>query len=205
MVDTVLMFEGEKHLNWQNSPDNEKPVWVGFRTWDLWNEWRRIAACSHLCYFAQPQRRWSERRSHWFYAGRGTVRSWLKFSRLSPKPVIPHPSVRDRIDARRLSMLIAVLEKRGGFRLNNQDVFLNITGGLKVEDPAVDLAVCISLISSLENRTIPSHVFAAEVGLGWRSQGCEPDRKQACRGRASGIQNDVYFFLQFLQNFYWKI
>lgn len=70
-------------------------------------------------------------------------------------------------DARRLSMLLAVLEKRGGFRLGNQDVFLNIAGGLKVEDPAIDLAVCISLISSLENRVIPASVcFSGEVGLG---------------------------------------
>jgi hypothetical protein len=59
------------------------------------------------------------------------------------------------------------VEKRGGFRLGNQDVFLNIAGGLKVEDPALDLAACISVISSLENRIIPADVcFAAEVGLG---------------------------------------
>jgi DNA repair protein RadA/Sms len=70
-------------------------------------------------------------------------------------------------DPRRLSMLLAVLEKRGGFRLGNQDVFLNIAGGLKVEDPALDLAVCVSLISSLENRQISSNVcFIGEVGLG---------------------------------------
>jgi DNA repair protein RadA/Sms len=70
-------------------------------------------------------------------------------------------------DARRLSMLLAVLEKKGGFRFNNQDVFLNIAGGLRVEDPAIDLAVCISLISSLENKAIPPSVcFSGEVGLG---------------------------------------
>lgn len=70
-------------------------------------------------------------------------------------------------DGKRLSMLLAVLEKRGGFRLGNQDVFLNIAGGLKVEDPALDLAVCISIISSMENRILPPDVcFAGEVGLG---------------------------------------
>jgi len=70
-------------------------------------------------------------------------------------------------DGKRLSMLLAVLEKRGGFRLGNQDVFLNIAGGIKVEDPALDLAVCISVISSLENRILPADVcFAGEVGLG---------------------------------------
>lgn len=70
-------------------------------------------------------------------------------------------------DAKRLNMLLAVLEKRGGFRLGAQDVFLNIAGGLKVEDPAIDLAVCASLVSSYEDIAIPASVcFAAEVGLG---------------------------------------
>lgn len=70
-------------------------------------------------------------------------------------------------DAKRLNMLLAVLEKRGGFRLGSQDVFLNIAGGLRVEDPAIDLAVCCSVASSYEDAPISSKVcFAAEVGLG---------------------------------------
>jgi DNA repair protein RadA/Sms len=70
-------------------------------------------------------------------------------------------------DAKRLNMLLAVLEKRGGYRLGVQDVFLNIAGGLKVEDPGIDLAVCASIISSYEDISIPHTIcFAAEVGLG---------------------------------------
>lgn len=70
-------------------------------------------------------------------------------------------------DAKRLNMLLAVLEKRGGFRLGQQDVFLNIAGGIRVEDPAIDLAVAVSIISSYEDMAIPHSVcFAAEVGLG---------------------------------------
>ncbi|MFT4032989.1 MAG: DNA repair protein RadA [Siphonobacter sp.] len=70
-------------------------------------------------------------------------------------------------DAKRLNMLLAVLEKRGGFRIGAQDVFLNIAGGLKVEDPAIDLAVCASIVSSYEDVPVSSSVcFAAEVGLG---------------------------------------
>jgi DNA repair protein RadA/Sms len=64
-------------------------------------------------------------------------------------------------------MLLAVLEKRGGYRLGVQDVFLNITGGLRIEDPAIDLAVCASIISSYEDVAINGNIcFAAEVGLG---------------------------------------
>ncbi len=70
-------------------------------------------------------------------------------------------------DSKRLSMLLAVLEKRAGFRMGNQDVFLNIAGGLKVEDPALDLAVCVSLVSSFEDKLIPADMcFAGEIGLG---------------------------------------
>lgn len=70
-------------------------------------------------------------------------------------------------DSKRLNMLLAVLEKRGGMRLGQQDVFLNVAGGLKVDDPALDLAVCASLISSYEDTAIPDSLcFAGEVGLG---------------------------------------
>ena len=70
-------------------------------------------------------------------------------------------------DAKRLNMLLAVLEKRVGYRLGVQDVFLNIAGGLKVEDPAIDLAVCASLVSSFLDAPLSGRIcFAAEVGLG---------------------------------------
>lgn len=69
-------------------------------------------------------------------------------------------------DLRRLSMLLAVLEKRGGLGFGQHDVFLNIAGGIRVDDPAIDLAIVSSLISSLEDIAIPSNVaFAGEVGL----------------------------------------
>jgi DNA repair protein RadA/Sms len=70
-------------------------------------------------------------------------------------------------DAKRLNMLLAVLEKKGGMRLGQQDVFLNVAGGLKVDDPSLDLAVCASLISSYEDTAVPSDLcFAGEIGLG---------------------------------------
>ena len=69
-------------------------------------------------------------------------------------------------DLRRLQLLLAVLEKRGGFQFGMKDVFLNIAGGMKVEDPSIDLAVLSALLSSYEDTTIPSNIcFAGEVGL----------------------------------------
>lgn len=69
-------------------------------------------------------------------------------------------------DTRRLNMLLAVLEKRAGFRLSMKDVFLNIAGGLRVDDPAIDLAVVAAILSSNEDIEISNrYAFAAEVGL----------------------------------------
>ncbi|MET1056501.1 MAG: DNA repair protein RadA [Pedobacter sp.] len=69
-------------------------------------------------------------------------------------------------DTRRMNMLLAVLEKRCGFRLSTRDVFLNLAGGIKVEDPAIDLAILAAIISSHEDIFISSKIcFAAEVGL----------------------------------------
>lgn len=69
-------------------------------------------------------------------------------------------------NAKRLNMLLAVLEKRAGFRLGAKDVFLNITGGISVDDPAIDLAVVAAILSSNEDEALPKdYCFAAEVGL----------------------------------------
>ncbi len=69
-------------------------------------------------------------------------------------------------NAKRLNMLLAVLEKRAGFRLGAKDVFLNVTGGISVDDPAIDLAVIAAILSSNEDIYIEKDIcFAAEVGL----------------------------------------
>ncbi|GHT69103.1 DNA repair protein RadA [Bacteroidia bacterium] len=69
-------------------------------------------------------------------------------------------------DARRLNMLLAILEKRAGFRLASKDVFLNIAGGLRVNDPAIDLAVATAVLSSSLDLPVPLNCcFSAELGL----------------------------------------
>ncbi|HNA59075.1 MAG TPA: DNA repair protein RadA, partial [Chitinophagales bacterium] len=75
-------------------------------------------------------------------------------------------------DLRRLNMLLAVLEKRGGFAYGNKDVFLNIAGGLRVEDPAIDLSIACALLSSLTDMALPLNMcFAAEIGLSGELRG----------------------------------
>ncbi len=69
-------------------------------------------------------------------------------------------------DLRRLNMLLAVLEKRCGFRLGQQDVFVNLAGGMRLEDPALDLSLCAAIMSSFYNQPLPTKcVFSAEIGL----------------------------------------
>ncbi len=70
------------------------------------------------------------------------------------------------LDARRLQLLLAVLEKRGGFHFGVKDVFVNIAGGLRIEDPSTDLAIICALLSSYEDAPLsPNICFAGEVGL----------------------------------------
>jgi len=75
--------------------------------------------------------------------------------------------VSNGFDQKRLSILLAVIEKRGGYKISANNVFLNMTGGVRIDEPAIDLAVCCSIISSLLDRPIDSStVIIGEVGLG---------------------------------------
>lgn len=70
------------------------------------------------------------------------------------------------LDLRRLQLLLAVLEKRGGFHFGTKDVFVNIAGGLKIEDPSIELAVVCALLSSFEDKALPSNIcLVGEIGL----------------------------------------
>ena len=76
------------------------------------------------------------------------------------------------VDANRVSLLVAVMEKRMGIHLNNQDIFLNIAGGMRVEEPAGDLGVVASIASNFRDKAIdPEMVVFGEVGLGGEVRG----------------------------------
>ena len=70
------------------------------------------------------------------------------------------------LDSKRLNMLLAVLEKRGGLKLNQKDIFISVTGGIKINDPAIDLAIICAVLSSNFDFPIPQKTcFIGEVGL----------------------------------------
>ncbi len=99
-------------------------------------------------------------------------------------------------NAKRLNMLLAVLEKRAGFRLGAKDVFLNITGGITVDDPAIDLAVVASILSSNEDIALPSdYCFAAEVGLSGEIRPVQRVEQRILHFRSSKIRFLDHFYI----------
>lgn len=95
-------------------------------------------------------------------------------------------------DQRRLSLLIAVLEKRGGLHFGDQDVYLNVAGGLKITDPAADLAVISALSSSLKDVVVDRHtVFIGEVGLGGEIRNVSYLEQRIREAGKMGIQRAV--------------
>ncbi|MGE5353271.1 MAG: DNA repair protein RadA [Acidobacteriota bacterium] len=95
-------------------------------------------------------------------------------------------------DYRRLSILLAVLEKRAGLRLSAANVFLNMAGGVKIDEPAVDLAVCCSIASSLLERNVDSnYVMIGEVGLGGEIRSISHIDKRIQEAEKLGFSNII--------------
>jgi len=168
MVDTVLQFEGDRHTTYRilRTLKNRFGSTAELGIYEmLASGLREVSNPSEILI--------SERAEHFSGIAIGaTVEGNRPLlievqSLVSPATYGTPQRSTTGFDAKRLNMLLAVLEKRGGYRLGVQDVFLNIAGGLKVEDPALDLAVCMALISSFDDLIVPkSASFAAEVGLG---------------------------------------
>ncbi|MCB0729686.1 MAG: DNA repair protein RadA [Ignavibacteriae bacterium] len=95
-------------------------------------------------------------------------------------------------DYRRLSILLAVLEKRAGLRLSAHNVFLNIAGGIKIDEPAIDLAVCTAVASSLKNQSTKSnYVVLGEVGLGGEIRSVGHIEKRIQEAEKLGFNNVI--------------
>lgn len=168
MVDTVLQFEGDRHLMYRilRTTKNRFGSTSELGIYEMnGNGLREVSNPSEILI------------SHREGALSGvTIGSLLEGNRplmieiqslVSPTSYGMPQRSSTGFDTKRLQMLLAVLERRGGYKLGQQDVFLNIAGGLKVEDPGIDLAVCMSLISSYEDIPLSQNIcFAGEVGLG---------------------------------------
>ncbi|MEM7372370.1 MAG: DNA repair protein RadA [Bacteroidota bacterium] len=167
MVDTVLTFEGDRHNSYRivRTSKNRFGSTLELGIYEMLNNGLREVSNPSEIFLSNGEEDFS---GVTIAATMEGMRPLLIETQALVSPMAYGTAQRSAtgFDLRRLNMLLAVLEKRCGFKLGVKDVFINITGGLKVEDPALDLALVCAVISSLHDLVIPPQtVFAAEIGL----------------------------------------
>ena len=179
MVDTVLQFEGDRHYAYRilRTLKNRFGSTAELGIYEMTNEGMRGVINPSELLITQKE----EQLSGIAIAAslEGLRPLLIEVQALVTQSVYGTPQrTVSGFDGRRLQLLLAVLEKRGGFHFGVKDVFLNIAGGLKVEDPSIDLAVLCALLSSYEDVPLSSTIcFAGEVGLSgeiWAVNRIEP-------------------------------
>jgi DNA repair protein RadA/Sms len=167
MVDTVLQFEGDRHYAYRilRTLKNRFGSTAELGIYEMTGEGMRIVANPSEILITQREEHLSG--SAIAATVEGMRPLLIEVQALVTQSVYGTPQrTVSGFDLRRLQLLLAVLEKRGGFLFGTKDVFVNIAGGLKVEDPSIDLAVIIALLSSYEDIPVPHNIcFAGEIGL----------------------------------------
>ncbi len=167
MVDTVLQFEGDRHYTYRllRTVKNRFGSTAELGIYEMMGNGMRPVQNPSELLISQKEEQLSGT------AVAATVEGMrpllIEVQALVTQSVYGTPQrTTSGFDLRRLQLLLAVLEKRGGFHFGMKDVFLNIAGGLKVEDPSIDLAIVCALLSSYDDTPIAQHIcFAGEVGL----------------------------------------
>jgi DNA repair protein RadA/Sms len=168
MVDTVLQFEGDRHLAYRilRTTKNRFGSTSEIGIYEMLGSGLREVSNPSEILISQKDGQLSGATIGATIEGNRPLLIEIQ-SLVSPASYGTPQRTPTGFDQKRLNMLLAVLEKRCGFRMGTQDVFVNMAGGIKVEDPAIDLALCVSLISSMEEIPVSDKVcFAAEIGLG---------------------------------------
>ncbi len=167
MVDTVLQFEGDRHYAYRilRTLKNRFGSTAELGIYEMTGDGMRVVSNPSEILIAQREDQLSGSAIAATLEGMRPL--LIEVQALVTQSVYGTPQrTVTGFDTRRLQLLLAVLEKRGGFQFGMKDVFVNIAGGIKVEDPSIDLAVICALLSSYEDVPLPPHVcFAGEVGL----------------------------------------
>ncbi len=167
MVDTVLQFEGDRHYTYRilRTIKNRFGSTAELGIYEMTGDGMRSVTNPSEILITQKEEQLSG--SAIAATLEGIRPLLIEVQALVTQSVYGTPQrTVSGFDLRRLQLLLAVLEKRGGFHFGIKDVFVNIAGGLKVEDPSIDLSVICALLSSFEDVPIPQKVcFAGEVGL----------------------------------------
>ena len=167
MVDTVLQFEGDRHYAYRilRTLKNRFGSTAELGIYEMTGDGMRVVANPSEILITQREDHLSG--SAIAATMEGMRPLLIEVQALVTQSVYGTPQrTVSGFDLRRLQLLLAVLEKRGGFQFGTKDVFVNIAGGLKIEDPSIDLAVICALLSSYEDIPLPQQIcFAGEVGL----------------------------------------
>jgi DNA repair protein RadA/Sms len=167
MVDTVLQFEGDRHYTYRilRTIKNRFGSTAELGIYEMTGEGMRTVTNPSEILITQKEEQLSG--SAIAATMEGLRPLLIEVQALVTQSVYGTPQrTVSGFDLRRLQLLLAVLEKRGGFHFGVKDVFVNIAGGLKVEDPSSDLAIIAALLSSYEDIPLPHNIcFAGEVGL----------------------------------------
>jgi len=167
MVDTVLLFEGDQNYSYRiiRTQKNRFGSTDELAIYEMKSDGLREVSNPSEIMLSQSEELLSGSSVAATMEGRRTMLVEIQALVSTAVYGTPQRSVTG-YDLRRLHMLLAVLEKRVGFPIGQYDVFLNIAGGLKVVDPATDLAIVSSLISSMQDISVPrEYAFSGEVGL----------------------------------------
>lgn len=168
MVDTVLQFEGDRHLAYRilRTTKNRFGSTSEIGIYEMLGSGLREVSNPSEILISQKDGQHTGATIGATIEGNRPLLIEIQ-SLVSPASYGTPQRTPNGFDHKRLNMLLAVLEKRCGFRLGTQDVFVNMAGGITVEDPAIDLALCVSIISSMEEIPVSDKIcFAAEIGLG---------------------------------------
>jgi DNA repair protein RadA/Sms len=194
MVDTVLYFEGDRHYNYRilRSMKNRFGPAAEIGLYEM-NE-KGLQAIKNPSEILLTSR--DEALSGIAIAStlEGIRPMLIELQALvSPSPYSTPQRTATGFDAKRLNMLLAVLEKRCGLKMNIYDVFVNIAGGIKVEDPAIDLAVITAMASSYNDVALPMEAsFAGEIGLSGELRPVNQIEKRIAEAEKMGFKK---FFL----------
>lgn len=168
MVDTVLQFEGDRHLAYRilRTTKNRFGSTSEIGIYEMLGSGLREVSNPSEILISQKDGQHTGATIGATIEGNRPLLIEIQ-SLVSPASYGTPQRTPNGFDQKRLNMLLAVLEKRCGFRVGTQDVFVNMAGGIFVEDPAIDLALCVSVISSMEEIPVSDKIcFAAEIGLG---------------------------------------
>ena len=193
MVDTVLYFEGDRNLSYRilRSIKNRFGSTNEIGVFEMGeNGLHEVDNPSEMLLSGRPQ---GVSGTCITSLMEGTRPLLVEVQALAAKSSLGNPRrVSTGFDYNRTGLLLAVVEKRAGYFMGNLDVFINIAGGLKVDEPAADLAVCLSVLSNLIDKPIPSGFIAlGEVGLAGEVRSCSQIMQRIGEGYRMGFDTFV--------------